>query len=105
MRCAQCGAETPDEEWNCATCRMNVYWASQHFRELAEMRDHLGLSVTPDTPAFLRQAHAAAMNERADRGGREEHKVRQIARRAMAQQRQAPESASARSLAGPAEAE
>ncbi len=103
MRCAQCGAETPDEEWNCSTCRMNVYWASQHFHELAEMRDHLGLPEAPDTPAFLRRAHAAAMTERADRGGREEHKVRQIARRAMAQQRHASESDPARSLAGPAD--
>jgi len=84
---------------------MNVYWASQHFSELAEMRDHLGLPAAPDTPAFLRRAHAAAMNERADRGGREEHKVRQIARRAIAQQRQASESAPARQLGLPAEAE
>jgi len=105
MRCAQCGAETPDEEWNCPACRMNVYWASQHLTELAEMREHLGLPVAPDTPAFLRRAHAAAMNERADRGGREEHKVRQIARRAMAQQRQASQSAPAGQFGVTAEAE
>jgi len=37
----------------------------------------------------LRAAHAEAMTERAGRGGREEHRVRQIARRAMARQRQA----------------
>jgi hypothetical protein len=105
MRCAQCGAETPDEDWNCSTCRMNVYWASQHFRELADVRDNLGLPVVPDTPPFLRRAHEAAMNERADRGGREEHKVRQIARRAMAQQRHGTESAPARSVAVTPEAE
>jgi hypothetical protein len=84
---------------------MNVYWASQHLRELTEMRDHLGLPAAPETPPFLRRAHASAMNERADRGGREEHKVRQIARRAMAQQRQAAESAPAGSVALTAEAE
>ena len=37
-----------------------------------------------DTPSFLVQAHASAMEERAERGGKVEHKVRQIARRAMA---------------------
>jgi hypothetical protein len=87
MKCAQCDAETPDEEWNCVSCRMNVYWASQHLPELARMRDHFGLPGAAHTPAFLRQAHAEAMNERAGRGGREEHRVRQIARRAMARQR------------------
>jgi hypothetical protein len=83
---------------------MNVYWASQHFTELAQMRDQLGLPGAADTPAFLRHAHADAMTERAERGGREEHRVRQIARRAMAQQRLAPASAGA-AAAVPASAE
>ena len=42
MRCPQCGAETPDEEWNCVACRMNVYWASQHFEDLAGIRSNRG---------------------------------------------------------------
>lgn len=83
MRCPQCGAETPDEEWNCVACRMNVYWASQHYEELADERRRGGLSPSARTPAFLIQAHEAAMDERAERGGRVEHKVRQIACRAM----------------------
>ena len=83
MQCPQCGAETPDEEWNCASCRMNVYWASQHFEGLAHIRQGQGLPTAAITPSFLIQAHESAMNERADRGGRVEHKVRQIARRAM----------------------
>ena len=83
MRCPQCGAETPDEEWNCVACRMNVYWASQHFEDLAGIRQQQGLSASAPTPPFLAQVHEAAMDERADRGGRVEHKVRQIARRAM----------------------
>jgi hypothetical protein len=62
---------------------MNVYWASQHFEDLAEIRRQQGLGDTAGTPAFLVQAHAAAMDERAGRGGRVEHKVRQIARMAM----------------------
>jgi hypothetical protein len=83
MQCPQCGAETPDEEWNCASCRINVYWASQHFEDLAHIRQGQGLPTAATTPSFLVQAHESAMNERADRGGRVEHKVRQIARRAM----------------------
>lgn len=83
MRCPQCGAETPDEEWNCVSCRINVYWASQHYEDLAGIRQRQGLHVTADTPSFLLQAHASAMEERAERGGKVEHKVRQIARRAM----------------------
>jgi hypothetical protein len=86
MRCPQCGAETPDEEWNCVACRINVYWASQHFDDLAGIRKQQGLPESTPTPPFLVQVHEAAMGERADRGGRVEHKVRQIARRAMRRQ-------------------
>jgi len=83
MQCPQCGAETPDTEWNCVSCRMNVYWASQHYQDLACIRREQGLPASPPTPGFLVQVHERAMGERADRGGRVEHKVRQIARRAM----------------------
>jgi hypothetical protein len=83
MRCPQCGAETPDTEWNCVSCRMNVYWASQHYDGLARIREQQGMPASPPTPSFLIQVHERAMNERADRGGRVEHRVRQIARRAM----------------------
>jgi hypothetical protein len=84
MQCAQCGEETPDEEWNCQSCRMNVYWANRHHSNLALIRRGLGLPDAARTPSFLITAHAEAMAERADRGGREEHRVRQIARRVMA---------------------
>lgn len=62
---------------------MSIYWASQHFEDLAQIRQGQGLPTAASTPSFLIQAHESAMNERADRGGRVEHKVRQIARRAM----------------------
>jgi len=65
---------------------MNVYWASQHFDGLSALRGRQGLSEAVDTPAFLIQAHALAMDERADRGGQVEHRVRQIARRVMRDQ-------------------
>jgi hypothetical protein len=83
MQCPQCGAETPETEWNCVSCRMNVYWASTHYQDLARIRREQGLPPSAPTPRFLVQVHERAMGERADRGGRIEHKVRQIARRAM----------------------
>lgn len=81
MKCPQCGAETPDEEWNCISCRMNLYWATQHYEDLARIRQRQGPPAA--TPPFLLRAHVSAMDERADHGGKVEHKVRQIARRAM----------------------
>ncbi len=84
MRCPQCGEDTPDDDWNCQSCRMNVYWASRHLTTLEGIRRTLGMPEAPATPPFLIRAHAQAMAERADRGGREEHRVRQIARRVMA---------------------
>jgi hypothetical protein len=65
---------------------MNVYWASQHYEDLAAIRRRQGHSASASTPRFLVEAHARAMDERAERGGRVEHKVRQIARRAMRRQ-------------------
>ena len=53
MRCPQCGAETPDTEWNCVACRMNVYWASRHYDDLARIREQQGLSSRAPTPSFL----------------------------------------------------
>lgn len=86
MQCPQCGAETPDQEWNCVSCRINVYWASQHFEDLAQIRSAQGLAAGAQTPSFLIVAHQRAMDERAECGGQVEHKVRQIARLTMRQQ-------------------
>jgi hypothetical protein len=65
---------------------MNVYWASQHYEDLAGIRREQGLAPSAATPSFLVQVHERAMDERAERGGRVEHKVRQIARRVMGRQ-------------------
>lgn len=62
---------------------MNVYWASQHYDDLAGIRRGQGLRGDAETPPFLRQVHTVVMDERATRGGKVEHKVRQIARRVM----------------------
>jgi hypothetical protein len=83
MKCPHCGADTPDNEWNCVACRMNVYWASQHYDELAGIRREQGAPEHIQAPPFLIAAHKSAMDERADHGGRVEHKVRRIARAAM----------------------
>ena len=83
MRCPQCGTETPDAEWNCVSCRINLYWAHQHFAELAQIREQQGLQTHASTPAFLLTSHQREMGERARRGGQLENKVRMIARRVM----------------------
>jgi hypothetical protein len=69
---------------------MNVYWASQHYEDLAGIRHRQGLRAPADTPPFLLQAHVCAMAERAERGGKTEHKVRQIARRVMRREARDP---------------
>jgi hypothetical protein len=94
VKCPQCGADTPDEEWNCPECRINVYWASQHYSDLAQIRQGLGLPSATDTPSFLRQVHEHAMSERAEAGEGAEDRVRQIARRAMRRQSAQPDSGS-----------
>lgn len=83
MDCPQCGTQTLDDEWNCQSCRMNVYWASQHYADLANMRLGDRSVIAWATPAFLLEAHRRAMEERDAHGGRVEHKVRQVARRTM----------------------
>ena len=83
MRCPQCGAETPDEEWNCTSCRVNLYWAHQHYEELARIREQQGLDARASSPSFLITSHQREMRDRARRGGQIENKVRNIARRVM----------------------
>ena len=65
MRCPQCGAETPDDEWNCVSCRINLYWASQHYQRLLEIRERQGLPSSPSSAPFLVKAHKDAMDDRA----------------------------------------
>jgi hypothetical protein len=83
MQCPQCHATIPDEEWNCPSCRINVYWASRHFEQLAALRGQNGLRPSPTTPAFLISCSRRALEERAERTAGIECKVREIARREM----------------------
>ncbi len=83
MRCPQCGALNQDDQWNCGSCRINLYWATHHYGSLAGIRTGQGLASRPATPQFLLSVHRDAMEEREASGGRIESRVRQIARRAM----------------------
>jgi hypothetical protein len=83
MKCPQCGVETPDEEWNCVSCRINLYWAVQHYEELAHIRERKGLPDRATSATFLVDAHRHAMTDRAERGGNIENKVRAVARKVL----------------------
>jgi len=83
MRCPNCGAENSEEAWNCASCRINLYWAHQHYQELAGIREGQGLADGANSPPFLVASHAKEMGERASRGLQVMNKVRVIARRVM----------------------
>jgi hypothetical protein len=80
MQCPQCRTETSDLEWNCQSCRINMYWAVRHYEDLARIRQDQGLPAGAATPTFLIGTHASAMEQRAGRGGRAEHRVRKVAR-------------------------
>jgi hypothetical protein len=64
-------------------CRINLYWAHQHYKDLAHIREGQGLDGAASTPAFLVLAHKRELSERAKRGLDGMNKVREIARRAM----------------------
>ena len=83
MKCPHCGADTPSDEWNCVSCRINLYWASQHHDGLADIRARQGLGEDVPTPAFLVKVHKQVMDDRAARGQNVDNKVRVAARRAM----------------------
>jgi hypothetical protein len=83
MRCPQCGAEAPEDSWNCPTCRINLYWASQHYAELTHIRSAQGLVSPPNTPPFLVNVSTREFATRTDRGLMGMNKVRDIARRVM----------------------
>lgn len=83
MRCPQCGAESPDDAWNCVNCRINLYWAHEHYEELAHIRAGQGLAEPSSAPPFLVAVHDHELADRAKRGLNGMNKVREIARRVM----------------------
>jgi len=51
--CPQCGTMNDDDIKNCKSCRVNMYWAYQHFDELASLRKSRGMAARPQTASFL----------------------------------------------------
>jgi len=42
-----------DNVKNCKSCRVNMYWAFQHYDELAKLRQENSLAERPPTASFL----------------------------------------------------
>ena len=51
--CPQCGSMNEDDSKNCKSCRVNLYWAFQHYEELAALRQANNLPAKPATAPFL----------------------------------------------------
>jgi hypothetical protein len=51
--CPQCGTENDDDVKNCKGCRVNMYWAFQHYAELASLREANQLPPRPQSASFL----------------------------------------------------
>jgi hypothetical protein len=51
--CPQCGTINEDDVKNCKRCRVNMYWAFQHYAELAALREAITLTPRPETASFL----------------------------------------------------
>jgi hypothetical protein len=51
--CPQCGTMNDDDVKNCRECRINMYWAFQHYEELATIRKANTLTPRPETTPFL----------------------------------------------------
>ena len=51
--CPQCGAVNDDDAKNCKACRINLYWAFQHYQELASLRQNNQLPPRPESASFL----------------------------------------------------
>jgi hypothetical protein len=52
-KCPQCSAQNEDDAKNCQSCRINLYWAAQHYEELAALRQASQLAPKPETAPFL----------------------------------------------------
>jgi hypothetical protein len=53
IECPQCGTTNENDVKNCKGCRVNLYWAFQHYQELAAIRQANQLVSRPETPSFL----------------------------------------------------
>lgn len=53
VECPQCATMNEDNVKNCSGCRVNMYWAFQHYEELAALREANKLAPRSETPPFL----------------------------------------------------
>ncbi|HCJ34736.1 MAG TPA: hypothetical protein DHV65_10635 [Ktedonobacter sp.] len=51
--CPQCDTMNDDDAKNCQGCRVNLYWAFQHYEELAALRKANNLAPKPTSAPFL----------------------------------------------------
>jgi hypothetical protein len=51
--CPQCGTVNDDDIKNCKGCRINLYWAFQHYQELVSLRQNNALPPRPESASFL----------------------------------------------------
>ena len=51
--CPQCGSQNEEGAKNCQSCRINLYWATQYYKELAALRQASQLAPRPETAPFL----------------------------------------------------
>ena len=56
--CPQCGTMNENDVKNCKGCRINMYWAFQHYEELAVIREANKLAPHPQTAPFLTETSA-----------------------------------------------
>jgi hypothetical protein len=61
--CPQCGTMNENDVKNCSKCRINMYWAFQHYQELAALRANHQLAPAPASPTFL-----LASSQKVDKG-------------------------------------
>jgi phage FluMu protein Com len=53
ITCPQCGTINEDDQKNCQKCRVNLYWAFQHYEELTAIRKANQLALRSETSSFL----------------------------------------------------
>jgi hypothetical protein len=51
--CPKCTTLNEDDAKNCRECRINLYWAFQHYEELTAIRQANRLAPHQETPSFL----------------------------------------------------
>ena len=82
MKCPHCLEETPEDGLNCIACHINLYWAKNHYEDLARLRNAQGLNPSVEaSPTFLLEAHDGAVAERRRHPDEVARKMRTFARK------------------------